>query len=204
MDAMTRPPADPEAAAERALVLRFDVLERAVHWVTAALFLTLLATGSSLYIGQLAVLVGRRHLVRTIHVTAGLLLPVPLAVGIAGRWGRALRRDLGRLGRFAPGEWRWFRRAERPAVVLDKFNPGQKLNAAFVAGAMPVMLATGSIMKWFGPFPLAWRTGATFVHDWMFLALAVVVVGHVGKALADPDALRGMVRGTVPASWTRR
>lgn len=97
------------------------------------------------------------------------------------------------MGRFAPGEWRWFRRARRRDVVIGKFNPGQKLNAAFVAGAMPVMLATGSIMKWFGPFPLSWRTGATFVHDWMFLALTVMVIGHVGKALADPGALRGMV-----------
>ena len=185
-------------------MVRFDATERAVHWATAALFLTLIATGASLYIGQLSVLVGRRHLVRTVHVTAGLLLPLPLIAGLAGRWGRALRRDVSRLGRFAPGEWRWFRRGQRADVVLDKFNPGQKLNAAFVAGAMPVMLATGSIMKWFGPFPLSWRTGATFVHDWMFLALTVVVVGHVGKALADPDALRGMVRGTVPASWTRR
>ena len=53
---------------------------------------------------------------------------------------------------------------------MGKFNAGQKLNAIFVAGCIPVMLATGGIMRWFDPFPLAWRTGATFVHDWTTLA----------------------------------
>ena len=67
-----------------------------------------------------------------------------------------------------------------------------------MAGAIPVMLATGSIMRWFKPFPLSWRTGATFVHDWVFLALLVVVIGHIGKALADPTALKGMISGRVP------
>ena len=42
---------------------------------------------------------------------------------------------------------------QRAGVRLGKFNPGQKLNAAFIAGAAIVMLATGSIMKWFEPVP---------------------------------------------------
>jgi formate dehydrogenase subunit gamma len=33
----------------------------------------------------------------------------------------------------------------------------------------------------------------------MALALLVVIVGHIGKALAEPVALRGMAKGTVPA-----
>jgi formate dehydrogenase subunit gamma len=87
---------------------------------------------------------------------------------------------------------------------MGKFNAGQKLNAIFVAGSIPVMLATGAIMRWFDPFPLAWRTGATFVHDWIALVLLVVVVGHVGKALAEPIALRAMARGTVSAAHAER
>ena len=65
------------------------------------------------------------------------------------------------------------------------------------------MLATGGIMRWFDPFPLAWRTGATFVHDWIALALLVVVIGHIAKALAEPIALRAMARGTVPGRARR-
>ena len=59
-------------------------------------------------------------------------------------------------------------------------------------------------MRWFDPFPLAWRTGATFVHDWIALTLLVVVVGHIVKALAEPIALRAMARGTVPAAHAER
>ena len=73
-----------------------------------------------------------------------------------------------------------------------------------MAGCIPLMLATGAIMRWFDPFPLAWRTGATFVHDWLALALLVVIVAHIGKALAEPVSLRAMVRGTVPARYAER
>ncbi|MGZ8752445.1 MAG: cytochrome b/b6 domain-containing protein, partial [Acidimicrobiia bacterium] len=115
-----------------------------------------------------------------------------------------LRRDLGELNRFAPGEARWFRARTRGSVRLGKFNPGQKLNAAFIAGAGLVMLATGSIMKWFSLFPIDWRTGATFVHDWFALGIWVAVIGHVVFAFNDPVALGGMVRGSVSAAWARR
>ena len=78
---------------------------------------------------------------------------------------------------------------------MGKFNPGQKLNASFLAGAALVMLATGSIMRWFDPFPDALRTGATFVHDWTSFAMVVAIAGHVVVALRHPAALRAMARG---------
>ena len=87
---------------------------------------------------------------------------------------------------------------------MGKFNAGQKLNAIFVAGCIPVMLVTGAVMRWFDPFPIAWRTGATFVHDWLAIALLLVIVGHIGKALADPISLRAMWRGHVPARHAER
>ncbi|HEX2192433.1 MAG TPA: cytochrome b/b6 domain-containing protein [Acidimicrobiales bacterium] len=184
---------------------RFDGVERALHWSTAALFLVLLATAAVLYFGELSTLVGRRELVRQVHVASGLLLPVPLLLALVGRWGRRLLADLRAFNRWDDDDRRWLRSWGRdPGVRLGKFNTGQKLNAAFVAGAMGVMLVTGSIMHWFDPFPLSWRTGATFVHDWTAIAIAVVLAGHVRMALADPDALRSMVRGWVPADWARR
>ena len=89
------------------------------------------------------------------------------------------------------------------ASQLGKFNPGQKLNATFVAASIVVMLATGSIMHWFEPFSDDWRTGATFVHDWFALGIGLSAAGHIAFALADPDALRGMVRGWVPRAWAQ-
>jgi formate dehydrogenase subunit gamma len=185
-------------------LLRFDRVERTVHWVNATLFGVLMLTGAALYAGPVSTLVGHRELVRTIHVYSGLALPIPLLVGILGRRGARLRADLGRLNRWSRDDARWFRRGRRANVALGKFNPGQKLNAAFIAGAAVVMLGTGSIMKWFALFPLDWRTGATFVHDWFAFGIWIAVLGHIAFAVRDGDALDAMLGGTVPASWARK
>jgi len=184
---------------------RFDRTERWLHWVNATLVGVLVGTGAVLYWGDLASLVGRRALIKEIHVIAGLSLPIPFLLALPGRRGRALRRDLGALNRFSPDDFRWLRsRGADRSVRLGKFNPGQKLNSAFVAAALLTMLATGSVLKFFSPFPLSWRTGATFVHDWTALALGLAITGHILLAVGDPEALRGMVFGRVPAAWARR
>ena len=196
------------AAAEREAperLPRFDRVERALHWSTAGLVLVLLVTAAVLYFGELSTLVGRRELVRRVHVVSGLLLPLPLLLALVGRWSRGLLADLRAFNRWDADDRRWLRSWGRdPSVRLAKFNPGQKLNAAFVGGAFGVMLVTGSIMHWFEPFPLSWRTGATFVHDWTSIALGLVIAGHIRMALSDRDALRSMVRGWVPSDWARR
>ena len=200
MDATTAPP-------ERrpGVVRRFDGVTRAVHWANAALFLFLLGTGLVLSFGPLSTLVGRRETVKHLHVWTGLALPLPVVAGAVGRWGRALRADLGRLNRWLSDDRRWLRSLGHDrSVRLGKFHPGQKLNAAFVAGSIPVMLLTGVVMRWYDPFPLSWRTGATFVHDWVATALFFTMAGHIVKALSEGDALRGMVGGDVPADWARR
>jgi formate dehydrogenase subunit gamma len=183
-------------------IVRFDRAERWLHWANATLVLLLLATGLVLYVGSLSALVGRRALVKDIHVVSGLALPAPFLLLYAGRWRAGFRRDARRLGRFLRDDWRWLRtRGRATGLRLGKFNAGQKLNAIFIAGALPVMLMTGSIMYWNKPFSDAWRTGATFVHDWGFVALLLVVIGHIAKALVEPELLRSMRSGSVPASW---
>lgn len=182
---------------------RFDRVERLAHWTTAALFGVLMLTGAALYAGPISTLVGQRYLVRTVHAGAGLILPLPLLIGLAGRWGRSLRRDVRRLGRFDDEDRRWLRRSTRDQSQLAKFNPGQKLNAAFFGSAIVVMLGTGIILKWFSFFSLSTRTGATFVHDWVALGIWISVLGHIFLALRDPDALDGMRRGRVSARWAR-
>ena len=185
-------------------IVRFDGVERAVHWVTAVLLGVCMVTAACLYVPSLSAVVGRRTILRDIHVVAGFLVPLPLLVAVATRYGAGLRRDLRRLNRFGPCDWTWLRsRGRAGREGLGKFNPGQKLNAAFLAGAVVVLLGTGSIMRWFAPFSDAWRTGATFVHDWTAFAVLVALTGHVVLALRDPHALRAMRRGTVPPDWAR-
>ncbi|MSO87437.1 MAG: formate dehydrogenase [Acidimicrobiia bacterium] len=187
------------AAQDANEVVRFDRVERWLHWSNASLFLVLLATGMTLYIPALSSLVGRRVLLKDIHVISGLLLPLPLLAAYAGSWRGGLRRDVRRLSRWSVEDRRWLTSGGRRGhATMGKFNAGQKLNAIFVAGCIPLLFVTGSIMKWFNPFPLAWRTGATFVHDWLAIALVAVITVHILKALSDPVALRAMRRGTVP------
>jgi formate dehydrogenase subunit gamma len=184
-----------------------------VHWVNAGLVLILVVTGAALYLEPLGALIGRRALVEDIHVYTGLALPIPLVLALCGSWGRALRADLRRFNRWSKDDRAWVRALPQPRserrrrfneIRVGKFNAGQKLNAAFVAGAALVLLGTGLIMRWYHPWPLGWRTGATFVHDWLALAIGVVVVGHIGMALRDRDALRAMVVGTISRAWAKR
>jgi formate dehydrogenase subunit gamma len=186
-------------------VVRFSRSERWLHWTNATLFLVLLATGMTLYLPSLSTVVGRRVLVKDVHVISGLLLPVPLLAAYAGRWRAPLRRDVRRFARWSLDDRRWLLSlGRRGRARLGKFNAGQKLNAIFVAGCIPLMLATGSVMRWFEPFPLSWRTGATFVHDWTAIVLLLVVVGHIAIALAEPVALRSMTSGTMPSTHVER
>jgi len=189
-------------------LVRFDGVERAAHWATAALFLTLVVTGAALYVPPLVALVGRRALIVRVHVDAGLALPVPLLLSVAGPWGKALRADLRRLNRWSNDDRRWLslalRRLPRSHLRVGKFNAGQKLNAAFSLGVMGVMLMTGSIMRWFYFWPLSWRSGATFVHDLVAYIFVAAVAAHIYMALTHPGALRSIFAGWVSRAWAER
>lgn len=179
---------------------RFGRVERAVHWLTGILVLICIATAAILYNGTLAVLIGNRHIVELIHVYCGFALPIPLIVGFASA---AYRADLRRLNRFTPDDWRWLRSKQRRRVGtgVGKFNAGQKLNGALSAGSILVLFATGLVMYYPDWTRLAWRTGATFVHDWFALAFGLLVVGHLAYALHDREAMRGMYSGSVTREW---
>ncbi|MEJ7583356.1 MAG: cytochrome b/b6 domain-containing protein [Acidimicrobiales bacterium] len=99
----------------------------------------------------------------------------------------------------------WLRtRGRSPSIRNGKFNAGQKLNSLFVAGTLPLLLATGAVMRWFDPFPDNIRTGATFVHDLAAFGIWIAVTGHILKAFSEPVAMRSMISGWVPVDWARR
>ncbi|MFJ2116453.1 cytochrome b/b6 domain-containing protein [Streptomyces sp. NPDC087850] len=196
-------PAGPGTGRDRR---RFTRAERWTHRATGVLMLLCVGTAACLYLPFLAELVGRRALVTTVHQWSGLLLPVPVLLGL---FSRALRADLRRLNRFLPYDTRWLRSAVRrdhrpEARPAGKFNAGQKIYAGWIAGAVLVMLGTGLMMWFTGLTPLIWRTSATFVHDWLALAIGVVLLGHIAKAYADPEARRGMRTGSVERGWAER
>lgn len=198
----------PENLPESARLTRFSLAERIVHRVTAVLMLICIATAAILYNGGLSVRVGHRYVVELIHVYCGFALPVPMLLGLASV---AYRTDLSRLNRFTAADWRWlrsrsFRRSggqHDRAILVGKFNAGQKVNAWLSCAGILVLLGTGVIMYRTGLAPLAWRTGATFVHDWFALAIGLLVIGHVYQASKDREARRGMRHGSVSARWAR-
>lgn len=165
--------------------------------------LILFATAAALYIPDISAVVGNRQLVRVVHEVAGFALPVPIVIALLSP---AFRLDVRRMNRFRPSDWAWLRASDRRTgrIRVGKFNPGQKLNAAFTLGAIILMFGTGSVMFFSSRFPDALRTGATFVHDWLALALVVVVTGHIYMAYKDATARVGMRTGEVPVEWARR
>ncbi len=186
-----------------AVLLRFTAAERWAHRTIAILTGILLITAALLYIPDLGGLVGNRQIVRVIHEIAGFALPVPIIVAL---FSRAFRADTGRLNRFLPSDWEWLRKHDRRSgrIRVGKFNAGQKLNASFSLGWIIIMFLTGTMMFFSSHFTDDLRTGATFVHDWLALAVVALVLGHIYMAFNDATARRGMRTGTVPVAWAQR
>ncbi|PZS18062.1 MAG: formate dehydrogenase [Pseudonocardiales bacterium] len=192
----------PESAPPQATIARYTHAERIVHRLTAALMIVCILTAAVLYNGSLAIRIGHRRQIELVHVYAGFALPVPMLLGLAFA---AYRDDVSRLNRFTRADWRWLRSRSRRdgSIPIGKFNAGQKLNANLTAGAILVLLGTGVIMYFPDLTRLAWRTGATFVHDWFALAIGLLVLGHIYFAMKDREARRGMRTGRVSRAWAR-
>lgn len=200
---MTAPVAAPAAEGSRQIV-RLDRVTRLVHWVVAVLVLTMTVTGSMLYIGQLEALFGRRQLLARIHVVSGILLViVGVAVVVVRPATMALRAELADLGQWTSRDRRWLRKKTRQKPA-GKYNGGQKLATAAFGALLVMQIVTGAVMHWHDPFPDSWRTGATFVHDWGYLALVALIFGHIMKAIAEPSLLQAVTRGTVPRHWAEQ
>jgi len=184
---------------------RFTTAERWVHRTTSTLMMAAILTALFLYVPGFAELVGRRRLLVVVHEWSGILLPLPLALGL---FFKGIRADMRSLDRFGPQDKGWVWRAVRhgtgTAGPAGKFNAGQKLYAAVIAGLTVVMLGTG-LMMWFTALaPLNLRTGASYVHDWLALAIGLLVLGHIRMAVKDPESRHGMRTGWVTRSWARR
>ncbi|NUR63618.1 MAG: formate dehydrogenase [Catenulispora sp.] len=187
---------------------RFTRAERYIHRLTSTLMLTLILTGAVLYLPSLSVRIGHRPTIALIHLYSGWSLPIPMAAGL---FSRAYRADVRRLSRHTETDRTWLKkrgwrheRARELALPVGKFNAGQKLNAAFQCGAILVMVGTGTLM-WFPHLVgVSMRTGATFVHDWLALAIGFVIIGHVWFAVNDRQARTGMRTGYVTRRWAEQ
>jgi len=154
-----------------------------VHAAFAVLIGVGIVTAAIMWVDALAIAVGRRDLVRTVHIAAGLLAPLPLALGLLSA---RFRSDAASLERWKDSDIEWLRSKDRRSgrIPVSRFNAGQKLNAALTIGAVIVLLGTGTVMGgWLWSWPTSARTDATWVHDWTAFALTLAVIGHVVFAL---------------------
>ena len=118
-------------------------------WAVAGLMLICIVTAAILYNGALSIPIGHRHTYRTHPRLRRVRAP---GTDPAGPAFPGLPADLGRLNRFTPSDWRWLRSRQRRdgTIRVGKFNAGQKLNAALTAGAILVLLGTGTLMYFIG------------------------------------------------------
>ena len=192
-------------------VRRFGPEERSLHWLLAVTFLTMLATGLILYLPVFAELAANRRLWKSIHLGAAIAFWAGLVVLFLTDLSGSLRRTAGEFDRFDDDDVRWLgwavtRRGSEPPA--GRFNAGQKLNAALVAGLMVVFTASG-VLIYLQETDAAVRghTSAILVHDIATWIAVPLIAGHLYLALVNPStrpSLRGMVLGTVRRDWARR
>jgi formate dehydrogenase subunit gamma len=182
-------------------VLRFGATARLVHWSFTVLFVLLLCTGAVVAIPALSEFVGRRELVRRVHIVAGLaMVTVPLLIALVGNRA-AMRADLREIDDFDADDWNFLRR--RPSRP-GRFNGGQKANAIVTVTASTLLLVSGYILWRWPTFPRAWREGALNLHQFLTVLMLPLVTGHVYLSTfhrSTRHALRGMVSGWVDRDW---
>jgi formate dehydrogenase subunit gamma len=184
-------------------VRRFSRTERAVHWVHASAFLVLLGSGLVLYLPSLATEIGRRPLVKDVHLFTALAWAIALLAVVALGDRRGLRATTRELDVFDADDRRWLLGRH---VRQGRFNAGQKLNAALTA-AFAVLLAVSGVLLWLGVRDPRFRLVCSMVlHDVVAYLSVALLAGHLYLAVIHPStrhALRGMTVGTVREDWAR-
>lgn len=191
------------AKAKGRYLRRFTRTERALHWTHALAFFVLLASGLALYLPQLVALVGRRPLVKEIHLYTAIAWLVALAAIIALGDRRGLRATFRELDLFDADDRRWL---VGKRVPQGRFNAGQKLNF-WLTCAFAMLFALSGFLLWYGERDTRFRFASTLLlHDGLMYVSLLLLVGHLYLSVINPatrHALRGMTIGSVSEQWAR-
>jgi formate dehydrogenase subunit gamma len=190
-------------------VTRFSVTERTLHWLLAGTFLVMMATGLILYLPAFAQLAANRMMWKSIHIGAAIVFWGGLIALLPGNT-RELRTTARQIDRFDGDDGRWLRWVVSHRDVeppQGRFNAGQKLNTAIVAGLMVVFTVSGTLM-YLQETDASFRgTSAIMAHDWATWIAVPLVIGHLYMAMVNPTtrhSMRGIVLGTVRRDWAKR
>jgi formate dehydrogenase subunit gamma len=189
-------------------IVRYSLVERAMHWVAGLSYLYVMATGLALFTPHLywiAAVLGGGATVRYWHPWAGLVFSAAV-VWMHRMWSDQMRTTA--------DDRAWNRKVrsyienrddEMPPV--GRFNPGQKQFYWVMLFAMILLLATGIVM-WF-PEYLPQHSGTlrslvVILHEIAALVTIGAFIIHVYMGLfVVPGGFRAIVHGYVSRGWAR-
>jgi formate dehydrogenase subunit gamma len=172
--------------------------------VHASAFLVLLGSGLCLYLPSLAQLVGRRPLLKDVHVYTALAWLAALALVVLAGDRRRLLATAREVDAFDADDVAWLRRRGAPQ---GRFNAGQKLNV-IVTAALAFLFALTGFFLWYGERDHTFRLqNALVVHDWLMYVSFFLLVGHLYLSLVKRStrhSLSAITRGWVREDWARK
>jgi formate dehydrogenase subunit gamma len=164
----------------------------------------LLGSGLCLYLPSLAEAVGRRPLLKTIHIYTALAWAIALVLVFVVGDRRSLRRTVHEVEYFDDDDRAWLLGRHAPQ---GRLNAGQKVNT-IVTAVFAILFAVSGFFLWYGERDTRFRMpNALLIHDWLTYASVFLVMGHLYLSLIYPKtrhSLNGITRGWVREDWARR
>ena len=181
-------------------ILRFDIFARLLHWSHAVIFIWLLITGIQLFFTPKSLL--GDPFIRMIHLYASVpFILLPIMIYIAGS--PSTRKDIKDLISWTDLDLRWFRDffKKKKAVVIDKFNGGQKVN--FMAALISITgLSFSGFVVWMkSMFSVDFVELNFMIHDFFAVFSFLLLFSHIVFSLYYSESLRGIIFGMVDEEW---
>ena len=187
------------------MIERYTLGERIVHWLSAATYVYVLATGLAFYTPYLywiAAVLGGGPTARYWHPWIGLLF-LATVIWMWMVW-RADMRITGADRKWAENMRHYVRNEDELVPPVDRFNPGQKYFFWLMLYAGIVLLISGVVLWIPERMPPSLRFAAILLHEAAALATIGGFIIHVYMGVAVvPGGLRAMVRGYVSTAWAR-
>ncbi len=184
-------------------IVRFNLVERLVHWTVAISFVYLALTGLALWSPKLywlAAVFGGGETIRAWHPWAGVIFSVAFGLMFI-KWSAQMLLD--------SDDVRWLKRAHRYAMHDEesvpesgRFNAGQKM-MFWLQGLCCLLLLVSGIVLWLPESTSQmWRLVSVVVHPLAALMSMGLIIVHLYMAtIATPGSLRSMIRGWVTPAW---
>jgi formate dehydrogenase subunit gamma len=185
------------------VILRYTLIERAVHWIAALTYMYVLATGLAFYSPHLywiAAVLGGGPTSRYWHPWIALLF-VASMVWMLRAWAGDMRITAADRA-WERGMRHYIRNEDEDLPPIDRFNPGQKYFFWAMLIAAAALLITGVAMWFPASLPLAFRPLMILIH----VSAALVTVGafiihvYMGTAVVR-GGFTSIIRGEVSHEW---